>query len=178
MGLSAQAPPSGPARRKRGFGAHHCAPRCSVVLIKAPSSDFWVSASGRSRQPPPSAISSAAPVQPARTSASRTACRGSRTRTHARTHARARTQGPSRAAACTLALFCLSPTLPTRQPCPTRARRSGRGLGERPEEEVGAGRGWVGAAASSALKAKPRGGGPAPLLLSARRSLGVGPQTP
>lgn len=46
----------GSARQKGGPGAHHCAPRWSVVLIKAPSSDFWVSTSGRSREPRPSAI--------------------------------------------------------------------------------------------------------------------------
>lgn len=89
-GLSARAPAPGPGRRKGGLSAHHCAPRWSVVLIKARSSDFWVSASGRSRQPPPSAISSVSQAQPARTSASRTPCCGPRPRTHARIHARAR----------------------------------------------------------------------------------------
>lgn len=82
-------PGPGPAQPEGGPGAHHCAPRWSVVLIRAPSSDFWVSASGRSGQPPPSAILSAAPAQPVRTSASRTACRG-----HACTHARAATFSP------------------------------------------------------------------------------------
>ena len=89
-GLNTRAPAPGPVGQKGGPGAHHCAPRWRVVLIKAPSSDFWVSASGRSRYPPPSAISSAAPAQPARTSASRTACCGPRPRAHARTHVRAR----------------------------------------------------------------------------------------
>lgn len=82
-----------PARRQGMPGAHHCAPRWSVVLSKAPSSDFWVSASGRSPEPPPSAISSAAPAQPTRTSASRTACCGPRPLARARAHARSSSPG-------------------------------------------------------------------------------------
>lgn len=97
-----------------------------MVLIKAPSSDFWVSASGRSRYPPPSAISSAAPAQPARTSASRTACCGPRPRAHARTHVRARkpllVRRPGAPARPLLSPTPCFPPPPTAHPAPPPAR--------------------------------------------------------
>lgn len=126
--LSVRAPAPDPVGRKGGPSAHHCAPRWSVVLIKAPSSDFWVSASGRSQQPPPSAISSVSPALPARTSASRTACCGPRPRTHARTHTRmcarpspSLRRGPQR---LPVSVF---PTPTTRRPSPASARWSREG---------------------------------------------------